>query len=152
MSSSKSLNLEIGEIRCDDCNGTGYIKINENERKCYKCKGTGKLNWIENVFGKSATTLEADIGIIDHGDKNKKGSISWCIKELEDGGIVELKPGIYDLSRSRPIEINKDVSFRGKDTNLTHGTIISTDSAHPLIFTSDSNNVSVSYCTFSHSN
>lgn len=43
---------------CDKCEGTGYVNISLPEYKCNKCNGTGKLNWLENLFGKSEPELK----------------------------------------------------------------------------------------------
>lgn len=47
--------LEEGEVFCDRCNGTGIVDNTKGSGtyNCRKCLGTGKLDWIENVVGKS---------------------------------------------------------------------------------------------------
>jgi len=63
--------LEIGEVFCDHCDGSGLVKekqfrspltdglckfIEEDcyivDKQCPTCKGEGKLDWVENVVGK----------------------------------------------------------------------------------------------------
>jgi len=56
------MKLGPGEIKCEECKGTGYdLEIQKREYiieyykkhcKCSKCQGEGKLDWIENVVGK----------------------------------------------------------------------------------------------------
>lgn len=45
---------------CESCNGTGKVQVkgmssdgSTTVMTCYDCNGEGKLNWIENVLGKS---------------------------------------------------------------------------------------------------
>ena len=47
------MDLKPGEIRCDQCDGKGFI-VNKYFGKpvCNKCNGTGKLDWVEAVVGK----------------------------------------------------------------------------------------------------
>lgn len=46
---------KIIDYICERCNGSGKVfdEVETGERMCYRCYGEGKLNWIENVFGKS---------------------------------------------------------------------------------------------------
>jgi DnaJ-class molecular chaperone len=52
------MELNPGEIICDQCNGTGkeYIGVpiprGDIYNNCPKCQGVGKLDWIEAVVGK----------------------------------------------------------------------------------------------------
>lgn len=57
------MELEEGEVVCNECNGKGvtleWIELNylagyksPKEKECDKCLGAGKLDWIENVVGK----------------------------------------------------------------------------------------------------
>ena len=54
------MDLNPDEIKCDQCNGTGYdLKINMTKYlNCLKCQGTGKLDWIEAVVGKRNSVYE----------------------------------------------------------------------------------------------
>lgn len=45
------MKLNLGEIICDQCNGSGY-NMRPNHYKCPKCHGAGKLDWIEVIVGK----------------------------------------------------------------------------------------------------
>ena len=52
--------LKTGEVVCDECKGNGSfyvapqsVSASSYRTNCYKCHGTGKLDWIENVVGKS---------------------------------------------------------------------------------------------------
>jgi len=56
--------LEPGDVICGQCNGTGKPNNNEIDYQqryvtyswvCDKCNGLGKLDWIENVVGKTLT-------------------------------------------------------------------------------------------------
>ena len=140
-------------VICDRCNGTGEIITNNGltKRICYHCYGHGKLTWIENVLGKKETNiLEADNSILDHGDRNHKGSISWCINNLKEDGVVELKPGIYDLSTSGTIVIKKNILFKGVKVVLTNGVIKTNKKVNYAInITSDSRDFTISnMCIF----
>jgi len=50
------MKLKPGEIKCDQCNGTGVtlyrISNSHHNGTCSKCYGSGKLDWIEVVVGK----------------------------------------------------------------------------------------------------
>ena len=37
------LNEKTNSMVCPDCDGRGYIKINDKTKKCERCKGTGLL-------------------------------------------------------------------------------------------------------------
>jgi len=65
-------NINEDEIICSQCNGEGFIieevgKEEWDERKipikniCDKCLGTGKLDWIENIVGKSHVKFTVNI-------------------------------------------------------------------------------------------
>ena len=41
---------EVEKVVCDKCEGKGIV---EKGYLCSKCLGIGKLDWIENVVGKS---------------------------------------------------------------------------------------------------
>jgi len=115
-----------GFVICDKCKGSGEIVTNKGltKRICYRCYGTGKLTWLENILGKpEQNKLEADYTISNHGDRNCKGSIAWCINNLKEDGVIELKSGIYDLSASDTIVIDKNVLFKGTKAILTNGII-----------------------------
>jgi RecJ-like exonuclease len=115
-----------GYVICEECSGTGEICTNNGltKRICYHCYGSGKLTWIENILGKHETnTLEAECSVSDHANKNCKGSISWCINNLKEGGVLKLKPGIYDLSASGTIVIKKNITFEANNVILTNGVI-----------------------------
>jgi hypothetical protein len=45
------------------------------------------------------------------------------MNNLNENGTIELKPGIYDLSNSEAILMNKNVMFKGVKTILTNGVI-----------------------------
>ena len=45
--------MKIDEVICDQCNGSG----DEYPFPCSKCNGEGKVNWIENIFGKSIVEI-----------------------------------------------------------------------------------------------
>lgn len=67
-------NLKPGEMVCNKCDGRCYLPI-ENTisgyRKCSKCFGAGKLDWIENIVGKSTVVL-----VVNESDLvNKNGRI-----------------------------------------------------------------------------
>jgi len=51
------MKLKPGEVKCDQCEGTGFPDNNTNDDMinifhCEKCDGYGKLDWIEAVLGK----------------------------------------------------------------------------------------------------
>lgn len=56
------MKLEKGEIVCDECDGVGLISPDVHtisyiyKIDCPKCKGSGKLDWIENLVGKTEKT------------------------------------------------------------------------------------------------
>ncbi len=43
------MKLKSGEVKCDRCSSTGKVK----SKVCGKCYGKGKLNWIDNIKGRS---------------------------------------------------------------------------------------------------
>ena len=50
------VNLNEGEIKCDNCDGIGVIPPikfdgESTSKDCLKCKGKGKLDWIKNARG-----------------------------------------------------------------------------------------------------
>jgi len=47
------LTEEYSEFICEECNGTGRIKLSNRPSfiACPKCKGLGKLDWIEYITG-----------------------------------------------------------------------------------------------------
>lgn len=47
------MNFKPGEMICEVCNGHRYIKKNNVKIPCFHCQGTGKLDWIENIIGKT---------------------------------------------------------------------------------------------------
>jgi len=59
------MQLNEGEVICDQCNGKGYEKYTEpkgnnfyiKKRTCIKCHGDGKLDWLENITGKENTAI-----------------------------------------------------------------------------------------------
>lgn len=53
---NKQIKLNPGEVLCDKCNGKGRITYSKHfSETCYKCKGVGKLDWIENIVGKTSS-------------------------------------------------------------------------------------------------
>ena len=51
----KDLDLQLGEIPCDNCikeTGNGFLEDIRfsHPYHCPKCNGEGKVNWVENVF------------------------------------------------------------------------------------------------------
>jgi hypothetical protein len=54
------MNLKPGEVICEVCNGQGHVN-QENDvfsDPCYYCYGTGKLDWIENIVGKTLPVFQ----------------------------------------------------------------------------------------------
>ncbi len=53
--------LKDGEIICDECNGAGkitdrrFVNLESDPyvKRCPKCHGDGKLDWVENIVGKT---------------------------------------------------------------------------------------------------
>jgi len=61
------MELEPGEVKCDQCKGTGHPNNNEIDYDqkyvtypwvCDKCNGAGKLDWIENIVGKQPRVMK----------------------------------------------------------------------------------------------
>ena len=57
------IKLKESEMYCERCNGSGDDPEFTGEKNgftmdCSKCLGTGKLNWIENVFGKTGIRMK----------------------------------------------------------------------------------------------
>lgn len=59
------MKLNPGEVKCNECNGSGEIVIDE-DLSCYtfyicsKCNGDGKLDWLENIVGKKVKNKPKD--------------------------------------------------------------------------------------------
>lgn len=48
----RTLNSELGEVKCPKCDGTGSIDAGVYIAKtCDKCQGTGKLDWCQQAVG-----------------------------------------------------------------------------------------------------
>lgn len=50
------MKLKPGELKCEKCNGIGWYLIPSTISgyiECSRCLGSGKLNWIENIVGKT---------------------------------------------------------------------------------------------------
>jgi len=45
------LNEELGEILCPECEGGGYVQIDDVHMACKKCQGKGKLDWCQQAVG-----------------------------------------------------------------------------------------------------
>lgn len=58
-----NITILVGEYLCEPCNGWGRI-INEDGTlrtlyvQCPRCLGDGKLDWIENIVGKSEENVK----------------------------------------------------------------------------------------------
>jgi len=56
------LTEEYSEFICDECHGTGRVRVirygrKNRTRQCPRCNGTGKLDWIEHITGKHYKNL-----------------------------------------------------------------------------------------------
>lgn len=60
--------LNEGEVKCDQCDGTGLWK---KVHQCYKCLGKGKLDWVTNAMGGRRKPFVAHWGTsVSSGSKN----------------------------------------------------------------------------------
>lgn len=58
----EEIHLKEGEVICSKCDGSGYARDDSNfvgYNFCSKCFGEGKLDWIDNILGKTvgSTTI-----------------------------------------------------------------------------------------------
>ncbi len=103
------MELEPGEVVCDQCKGTGYPNNNEIDYNnkfyynhldvCDKCNGSGKLDWIENIVGKKSRTFNGDWTIIGeqlYGSNLEKDIFDQTSKNM----AKEILEGIINGSKS----------------------------------------------------
>ena len=75
--------MELEEIICDKCKGSGKIyfisyKHNITYSTCVKCKGKGKVDWITNIIKEKENTVISDLKpltmseVLQLYDENKK--------------------------------------------------------------------------------
>jgi len=98
--------LEPGEVICDQCKGTGHPNNNEidyNDKfyfnvphACDKCNGSGKLDWIENIVGKNPRKLTGD------------WTIEWSTSEQLYGSNLE-KDIVDQISKNMADKIDKEI-------------------------------------------
>ena len=78
----------IGKVICSKCNGKGEVG---KEWLCSKCQGEGKLDWIENVVGKSGFYIRPGV-------YTKEVDLSYFLPKTL-GDIWYAPPG-FDRSKS----------------------------------------------------
>jgi len=104
------------------------------------CDVIVKLSYVEGMFGPplemfhcGGTAIVYDVTghdeyishnnnalVVKTGDEAK---VVKFINNLKENGVIELKPGIYDLSTSGTIVIKKNILFKGVKVVLTNGVI-----------------------------
>ncbi len=81
------MDLKPGEELCDKCKGVGAIlkdihTDSPSQNLCLKCFGRGKLDWIENIVGKS---ISVRLPITYHGDRPPSNpSLGWHFIDSND--------------------------------------------------------------------
>jgi len=95
------------KITCSVCNGSGYIKEDNESILCNHCFGKGKINWVDNAFGNPIESCLSRIST-----RRLIGYIKTCIEEfLEECNDqsqiriflinfldkIKIKRGIYDF-------------------------------------------------------
>lgn len=83
-----NITLEDGEIVCDKCRG-------DNSWSCTKCFGYGKLDWIENIIGKSESLLR--VSFSNDGEfTTLDGALQVWMSKMADHLAKEIDKQILD--------------------------------------------------------
>ena len=93
--------LEPGDVKCDQCDGTGKPGNNLVTNSivpwyCNKCNGTGKLDWIENIRGVKKRELFTATWKIDTSKQ------AQYLNDFQDEYIKE-------LSKAMAVNIDKQI-------------------------------------------
>lgn len=89
---------EVAVLKCDECNGTGYVAIAPGVRgirKCSRCNGAGEITTIQQHYEASASDKEELhemlISLLTGCSLDTESDVEYVVLKLIDAGIRIIK-------------------------------------------------------------